>query len=71
VPTMDLDQRRIRVILEGETPSPSELPVGCSFQDRCPLVHDRCRIDAPELLPTRPGHQVECFAVEKQPVVTD
>jgi oligopeptide/dipeptide ABC transporter ATP-binding protein len=71
VPSMDLDERRTRVILEGETPSPTELPVGCSFQDRCPLVHDRCRVEAPTLLPIRPGHDVECFAVETQPVVSD
>ncbi|MEX2132939.1 MAG: ABC transporter ATP-binding protein [Acidimicrobiia bacterium] len=71
VPSMDLDARRTRVILEGETPSPSELPVGCSFQDRCPLVHDRCRREFPALLPTRPGHDVECFAVEPQPAVTE
>ncbi|HSJ27513.1 MAG TPA: oligopeptide/dipeptide ABC transporter ATP-binding protein [Acidimicrobiia bacterium] len=71
VPSMDLDARRTRVILEGETPSPSELPVGCSFQDRCPLVLDRCRTEEPALLPTRPGHDVECFAIEAQPAVAD
>lgn len=64
VPSMDLTQRKTRIVLEGETPSPSELPVGCSFQDRCPLVHDRCRSEAPALLPVRQGHLVECFAVE-------
>jgi oligopeptide/dipeptide ABC transporter ATP-binding protein len=68
VPTMDLDGRRDRIILEGETPSPSELPVGCSFQGRCPLVHDRCRQESPALRPTRRGHDVECFAVETQSV---
>lgn len=71
VPSMDLDARRTRVILEGETPSPSELPVGCSFQDRCPLVHDRCRVEAPMLLPIRAGHHVECFAVETQHAVSE
>jgi oligopeptide/dipeptide ABC transporter ATP-binding protein len=71
VPSMDLDGRRDRVILEGETPSPSELPPGCSFQDRCPLVHDRCRSEAPILRPIRRGHEVECFAVEAQPALTE
>jgi oligopeptide/dipeptide ABC transporter ATP-binding protein len=56
-------QRRDRIILRGETPSPAELPIGCSFQDRCPLVHDRCREEAPRLLPTPTGQLVECFAV--------
>lgn len=64
VPSIDLDQRRERIILEGETPSPAALPIGCSFQDRCPLVHDRCRGEYPELKPYLAGHDVECFAVE-------
>lgn len=71
VPTMDLDKRRTRVPLKGETPSPSQLPVGCSFQDRCPLAHDHCREEAPKLLPIHPGHEVECFAVEEVPTAGD
>jgi oligopeptide/dipeptide ABC transporter ATP-binding protein len=63
VPTMDLDDRKQRIILPGETPSPSELPGGCSFQDRCPLVHDRCRRDQPRLEAIATGRRVECFAV--------
>jgi oligopeptide/dipeptide ABC transporter ATP-binding protein len=63
VPKMDPRLKRERIILPGETPNPSELPIGCSFQDRCPLVHDRCRREAPQLLPTAGAHLVECFAV--------
>lgn len=66
VPSMDLDHHRQRIILEGETPNPSELPTGCSFQDRCPLVYDRCRSSEPSLVMIQPGHWVECFAVERQ-----
>jgi oligopeptide/dipeptide ABC transporter ATP-binding protein len=63
VPTMDPRAKRERIRLAGETPSPSSLPVGCSFQDRCPLVHDRCRVEEPRLEEVAPGHFVECFAV--------
>ena len=63
VPSMDLDNRPERIILRGETPSPSDLPIGCSFQDRCPLVHDRCRAEYPRLEAAGTGRQVECFAV--------
>ena len=66
MPTMDLDAARDRIILEGETPSPSDLPAGCSFQDRCPLVHDRCRAEAPVLSQVGRGRRVECFAVAPQ-----
>lgn len=63
VPSMDLDDRGKRIILEGETPNPSEIPVGCSFQDRCPLVHDRCRREEPRLVPLPDGREVACFAI--------
>jgi oligopeptide/dipeptide ABC transporter ATP-binding protein len=63
LPTVDLDDRGTRIILPGETPSPSELPPGCSFQDRCPLVHDRCRSEQPQLSDVAADRAVECFAV--------
>ncbi len=63
VPSMDLDNRGSRIILAGETPSPSDVPVGCSFQDRCPLVHERCRLEEPRLVSLGDGRKVECFAV--------
>ena len=63
VPSFDPNKRTQRIILEGETPNPSEAPAGCTFQDRCPLVHERCRSEAPELEPFATGHHVECFAV--------
>jgi len=63
LPSMDLDDRGTRIVLEGETPSPSDLPVGCSFQDRCPLVMDRCRREQPELGSLSDDRSVECFAV--------
>ncbi len=66
VPSMDLDTRGTRIILEGETPSPSELPSGCSFQDRCPLVHERCRTEDPVLRPHGGDRMVECFAVTER-----
>jgi peptide/nickel transport system ATP-binding protein len=64
VPQMDPRRKRERIILPGETPNPSQLPSGCSFQDRCPLVHDRCRREDVYPVSIEPGHLVECFAVE-------
>lgn len=62
-PTMDLDREPERIILQGETPSPTDLPIGCSFQDRCVLVHDRCLHESPVLASVENYRQVECFAV--------
>lgn len=63
-PVADPARRGPRARLAGETPSAANLPVGCSFQARCPLVHDRCRVEQPQLAPTEQGHAVECFAVQ-------
>lgn len=64
VPVMDPRRSRERTVLPGETPSPSQLPPGCAFQDRCVLVADRCRAEHPTLLPYHGSHHlVECHAV--------
>ncbi len=63
-PVPDPRKRGPRARLSGETPSAANLPVGCSFQDRCPLVHDRCRVEEPRLAPTQEDHAVECFAAQ-------
>ncbi len=62
-PIPDPRRRKRAVPLQGETPSAQSLPVGCAFQDRCPLVHDRCRTTQPQLESSGPAHSVECFAV--------
>ena len=36
-------EKKNRVILQGELPSPSNPPSGCPFQTRCPLVQDKCK----------------------------
>jgi oligopeptide/dipeptide ABC transporter ATP-binding protein len=49
--------------IPGLVPSPLDLPPGCPFQERCPLVKPPCREAVPEILEKRPGHQVRCFEV--------
>ncbi|WP_035484694.1 dipeptide ABC transporter ATP-binding protein [Geminicoccus roseus] len=36
-------------LLEGEPPSPIDIPAGCSFRPRCPLAIGRCARDEPGL----------------------
>ncbi len=50
-------------ILAGEVADPANLPPGCSFAPRCPLVTDRCREDRPDLFPARDNCQVACHEV--------
>ena len=56
--------RRNRVRLEGDPPSPINLPKGCRFSSRCPLVQDQCRAAPPPLRTAADGHQVACYLAE-------
>ena len=57
VPT--LDRNRPPVILDGEVPSFSNMPQGCSFQNRCPNRTSQCLKD-PAIYETK-GREVRCF----------
>jgi oligopeptide/dipeptide ABC transporter ATP-binding protein len=46
--------------IPGEVPDLLDLPQGCSFQDRCPQVIKRCRIDEPKLNIIQQGWSVRC-----------
>ena len=50
VPTLDADLSQPLPAIGGSPPDPANLPVGCAFADRCPLVTDRCRAERPELV---------------------
>ncbi|MFN5826385.1 MAG: oligopeptide/dipeptide ABC transporter ATP-binding protein [Rhodobacterales bacterium] len=47
--------------LEGEIPSPFNLPPGCAFAGRCPRASDRCRTEKPVLAPAPWEHSVACL----------
>jgi oligopeptide transport system ATP-binding protein len=49
--------------LEGDVPSPFNPPPGCKFQNRCPLVEDRCRAAEIPLYEADGGHLVRCWKV--------
>jgi peptide/nickel transport system ATP-binding protein len=50
--------------IPGLVPSPLDLPKGCPFQERCPLVQPHCREAMPPLEEKRPQHWVRCFEVK-------
>jgi oligopeptide transport system ATP-binding protein len=62
LPQRNLD-RRLRTI-PGHPPDLAQLPPGCGFAPRCPLVQDQCRVEVPPLVEVTPGHQVACWCVE-------
>jgi oligopeptide/dipeptide ABC transporter ATP-binding protein len=66
VPSLDPRRRRERIVLQGETPNPAELPAGCRFHPRCPLAIAACSQTDPQLEPKQ-GHEVACLRVETLP----
>ncbi len=63
VPVPNPRLRRQHIILQGETPDASHMPVGCRFAPRCPLAHEACRQIDPALRPTVDGHEAACILV--------
>jgi len=60
----DLDAPIRRLILEGEIPSPINLPSGCSFHTRCPAAIDTCKITTPQLERIAENHDVSCLRLK-------
>ena len=60
VPDPVVARSRDRIVLEGDVPDPSNVPVGCRFHPRCPIAEDRCRSEAPALVELQPGHWAAC-----------
>jgi oligopeptide/dipeptide ABC transporter ATP-binding protein len=63
VPDPYVEERRQRIILMGDPPSPANPPKGCPFNTRCPLAIDICREKVPEWRTVSAGHQVACHLV--------
>ncbi len=64
VPVLNKAQRKARIPLTGETPSPLNPPSGCAFHTRCPRVQARCRAEVP-LLREVQGRRVACHLVQE------
>ncbi|MFJ7065052.1 oligopeptide/dipeptide ABC transporter ATP-binding protein [Streptomyces sp. NPDC101115] len=66
VPDPEVEERRERILLHGDLPSPANPPAGCRFHTRCPWAQaTRCATERPELTDLGDGHKVAChFARE-------
>jgi oligopeptide/dipeptide ABC transporter ATP-binding protein len=60
VPVPDPKQRRQRIILKGDVPSPLKPPPGCRFHPRCPECMPVCRQQAPAMRQVAAAHLVAC-----------
>ena len=57
-------QRRV-ASLQGDPPSPLNLPSGCRFHTRCPRAAARCAQETPSLREIAPGHLAACHFAEE------
>ena len=60
VPDPDLAEKRERIVLEGDVPSPINPPTGCRFHPRCRYSTDVCRQIEPPLVDYGNGHLAAC-----------
>ncbi len=65
VPDPDLVENKDRIILDGDIPNPSNPPVGCNFNTRCPVAKEICFIDEPEYREEKENHWVACHFPQK------
>jgi oligopeptide transport system ATP-binding protein len=64
IPIPDPKQKRDRIVLTGDVPTPINPPSGCRFRTRCPWAIDDCAKVVPELREISPGHTAACIRVE-------
>lgn len=60
VPDPHVGRQNKRIRIEGEVPSPINVPPGCKFAGRCPKCMDICRKENPRLREVKPEHFVAC-----------
>lgn len=60
VPAFRPEEKKERILLKGDIPSPVHTPAGCPFHPRCPKRMDICTTVRPELTERVPGRLVAC-----------
>ncbi|MFC4322549.1 ABC transporter ATP-binding protein [Litchfieldia salsa] len=64
IPSTNIGEKKERIILKGDVPSPINPPSGCRFHTRCPFAFDRCRTEEPKLHHVDGEQQAACHLVE-------
>jgi peptide/nickel transport system ATP-binding protein len=66
IPDPEVEDRRERILLTGDLPSPANPPSGCRFHTRCPFRQPtRCHDEEPVLRAIEPAHTVACHWAEQ------
>ena len=65
IPVPNPRLRRERIILQGETPNPIDVPTGCRFHPRCPVAMATCKVSDPPFVSFGKTHQAACLLLVK------
>ena len=65
IPDPDVETTKEKIRLEGEIPSPVDMPKGCAFCTRCPYATDQCRAERPQFREVEPGHFAACHLLNR------
>jgi len=68
LPDPKKEKERKRIILKGDVPGSVNLPSGCRFHTRCPIVQDICSKVEPELREVKKGQWVACHFAKPNPI---
>jgi len=60
IPQLIQAKKKKRILLEGDVPSPINLPSGCRFHTRCHYFVEKCKTVDPILEEVSPSHWVAC-----------
>ncbi|MBR6311474.1 MAG: ATP-binding cassette domain-containing protein [Oscillospiraceae bacterium] len=63
IPDPDKARQNKRIVLQGDVPSPMNLPSGCPFRTRCTRATPECAETCPALREVSPGHMVACHNI--------
>ncbi|QQS41343.1 MAG: ATP-binding cassette domain-containing protein [Acidobacteriota bacterium] len=66
VPDPEIEEKRERIILEGDVPSPINPPSGCHFHTRCPYAIEECKKIEPQLVEIKPRHFAACIRISPE-----
>lgn len=60
IPVVDENDKRERILLEGDIPSPVNPPSGCKFHTRCRYCQQKCKEEVPQWTDVGNDHFVAC-----------